>query len=173
MPLTNSNRQRGFTLIEVLISMLILAIGLLGMAALMMTGLQANQGAALRSTATISSYDIADRIRSNVDTVASRAYATAVSDPTAAALPACHADVAGCGPADRVQEDLFQWNASLQAIPGATGFISRINDNNYCIAIFWTEEAEADGLASSPCGEAAATRAFVTMNIELIKRDEL
>jgi type IV pilus assembly protein PilV len=173
MPLTTSNRNRGFTLIEVLVSMLILAVGLLGMAALMMTGLQANQGAALRSTATILSYDIADRIRSNVDTVATRAYASAVSNPADAALPACHADVLGCGPADRVQEDLFQWNNSLLAIPGATGFISRINDNNYCIAIFWTEQAEADALASSPCGEDAADRAFVTMNIELIKRDEL
>lgn len=173
MPVITFNRHRGFTLLEVLISMLILAIGLLGMAALMVSSLQANQGAALRSTATILSYDIADRMRSNIDTVATRAYASAVSNPADAALPACHADELGCGPADRVQEDLFQWNDSLQDIPGATGFISRINDNNYCIAIFWNEAVEADALASSPCGEASAGRAFVTMNIELIKRDVL
>jgi hypothetical protein len=89
-------------------------------------------------------------------------------------MPACHADPdVGCGPLDRVQEDLAQWNTGLEAIPGATGLITRINDNNYCIAIFWNEAAEADALASSPCGEAADGRAFVTMNIELIKRDEL
>lgn len=171
MPLIISNRNQGFTLLEVLISMLILTIGLLGMAALMMSSLQANQGAALRSTATILSYDIADRMRSNVDTVATRAYPN--TDPADAVMPDCHTDPLGCGPTDRVQEDLAQWNANLQAIPGSTGLITRINDNNYCIAIFWTEPAEADALASSPCGEDAAERAFVTMNIELIKRDVL
>ncbi|MBX9754255.1 MAG: type IV pilus modification protein PilV [Pseudomonadaceae bacterium] len=171
MPLIISSRNQGFTLLEVLISMLILAIGLLGMAALMMSNLQANQGAALRSTATILSYDIADRIRSNVGTVATRTYPD--TTPADAVLPACHTDPLGCGPTDRVQEDLAQWNASLLAIPGATGLITRINDNNYCIAIFWTEPAEAEALARSPCGQDAAGRAFVTMNIELIKRDVL
>jgi type IV pilus assembly protein PilV len=175
MPVITINRHRGFTLLEVLVSLVILAIGLLGMAALMASSLQANQGAALRSTATILSYDMADRIRSNPSTTATRGYA--LTAPTAAVLPSCStdtdADRPGCGATDQVQEDLAEWSTSLQTIPGATGVITRTNDNNYCIAIFWTEAAEAEALARSPCGIAPAGRAFVTMNIELIKKDAL
>lgn len=171
MPLITPNRHHGFTLIEVLISMLILAIGLLGMAALMMSSLQANQGAALRSTATILTYDIADRMRSNNATAANSAnYATL--NPATAALPACHGSAAGCGAADQVQQDLFEWSANLQAgLPGSNGIIQRINNNNFCVVIFWTEPAEVG--TGTPCGQAAAGRTFVTMNIELIQQDDL
>ena len=57
----------GFTLIEVLISMLILAVGLLGLAGLQATGLRNNLSAYNRSQATQLAYDMADRMRANVD----------------------------------------------------------------------------------------------------------
>lgn len=55
----------GFTLIEVLVALLILAIGLLGVAALQFRGLQYNHDAYMRSQINILAYDISDRMRLN------------------------------------------------------------------------------------------------------------
>lgn len=57
--------QRGASLLEVLVSMAILAIGLLGQAALQVTSLQRNQSALQRSQATLLAYDLVDRMRSS------------------------------------------------------------------------------------------------------------
>lgn len=57
--------QTGFTLIEVLVAMLILSIGLLGMAGLQSLSFKMNQSAHLSSQATFLSYDMIDRMRAN------------------------------------------------------------------------------------------------------------
>lgn len=58
-------RARGFTLVEVLVSLVILSIGLLGIASLQLSSLRWNQGASARSQATLLAYDIVDRMRAN------------------------------------------------------------------------------------------------------------
>lgn len=59
------NQACGFSLLEVLISVLILSIGLLGLAALQASSLKANHGAYQKSQATYLAYDIVDRMRAN------------------------------------------------------------------------------------------------------------
>jgi len=59
------SKQTGFSLLEILISIVILAIGLLGLAALQTTSLKNNHSAQYRTTATVSAYDIIDRMRLN------------------------------------------------------------------------------------------------------------
>jgi type IV pilus assembly protein PilV len=66
--------QSGFTLLEVLIALLVLSIGLLGLAALQTTGLRSNQMASMRTLATQFTYDITDRMRSNPVGVANGEY---------------------------------------------------------------------------------------------------
>ena len=58
-------KNTGFTLIEVLIAMIVLAVGLLGLAGLQATSLRNNQSAYNRIKATQLAYDIADRMRAN------------------------------------------------------------------------------------------------------------
>lgn len=62
--------MHGFTLIEVLIAMVILAIGALGVAALQFKGLKYSTDANTRSMANFLAYDIADNIRLNRANVA-------------------------------------------------------------------------------------------------------
>ncbi|MEM7467462.1 MAG: type IV pilus modification protein PilV [Pseudomonadota bacterium] len=65
--------EQGFTLVEILVAMLVLAIGMLGIAALQLRGLQYNHDAYLRSQINLLAYDIADRMRLNSDNAATYA----------------------------------------------------------------------------------------------------
>jgi len=56
---------RGFTLLEVLVSLAILAFGLLGVAGLQMAGMRNSHNADSRGTALYLAYDIIDRVRVN------------------------------------------------------------------------------------------------------------
>lgn len=62
-PPTCRTEESGATLIEVLVAIVVLSIGLLGLAGLQMTGLQSNHSAYLRSQATLLAYDLSDRMR--------------------------------------------------------------------------------------------------------------
>lgn len=59
------SKQRGFTLVEALITAIVMAVGLLGLAGLQIAGMKSNHSAYLRSQATIASYDLLDRMRAN------------------------------------------------------------------------------------------------------------
>ena len=67
-----AHRSRGFTLVEVLVALVVLSIGLLGVAALQLTSLRSNHSSAMRSQATFLAYDIIDRMRANRDCGAGR-----------------------------------------------------------------------------------------------------
>lgn len=58
-------RQSGFTLLEVLIAILVLSIGLLGLAGLMASSIRNNHSAYQRTQATWLAYDMIDRMRVN------------------------------------------------------------------------------------------------------------
>ena len=58
-------RARGFTLVESLVAVLVLSIGLLGIAALQVSSLRTNHVAYQRTQATFMAYDLLDRMRAN------------------------------------------------------------------------------------------------------------
>ena len=79
-------RQSGVSLIEVLVSTLILAIGLVGVAGMQALALHNNQEAQMRSHASALAYDLADRMRNNVAAANAGLY-----DPaTASASSTCY-----------------------------------------------------------------------------------
>ena len=67
MKIPHLKNLRGFTLIEVLIAMIIFAIGMLGLAGLQTRALQDNQDAYLRTQAIFLANDMGDRIKANTD----------------------------------------------------------------------------------------------------------
>jgi type IV pilus assembly protein PilV len=113
------DRQSGFTLIEVLVSVIVLSIGLVGVAGLQAVSLKNNQSAFMRSQASALAYDLADRMRSNVLTADSNLY-----DPaTAATVTGCKT-TAGCTPQQLAQNDLAEWNAAIATyLPMGEGFV--------------------------------------------------
>ncbi|MDZ3798052.1 MAG: type IV pilus modification protein PilV [Xanthomonadales bacterium] len=103
------SRQSGVTLIEVMVSVLIMGIGLLGIAALQTTALRNGQSSLERSQAVIQSYAITDAMRAN------RANALAGAYDTSGFQCAGHA---GGTLADN---DLQSWLASLKGTMGVGG----------------------------------------------------
>lgn len=59
------HRQRGFSLLEVLITVLVFSIGLMGLAGLQVVSVKANQNAMSRSIASEAAYDLMDQFRAN------------------------------------------------------------------------------------------------------------
>jgi type IV pilus assembly protein PilV len=127
--------ENGFSLIEVLVTLLILAIGLLSIAAMQLKGLQYNHDAYMRSQVNVLSYDIADRMRLNRGNVAN--YVSNYTVP--ANMPAGCVVATG---ADAVN-DLACWRLTLfnTIPPGSVADVS-VNagsPNMYDITINWTD----------------------------------
>lgn len=144
------NKARGFTLIEVLIAVVILAVGLLGMASLTLSSLQSSQGASLRSQASALAGDLGERLRANRDFAIDNDtdYLLAAGEG-ATAKPACIDGNNGCNESDQAQRDLFEWRTALtNNIPGSTAVITKPSDRQYLLVLSWSEAGNR-GVVSS------------------------
>lgn len=124
---TSSYGQRGFGLIEILVSMLVLGIGILGMVGLQLNAMKFNHTAAVRTQATFLAYDISDRMRAN----RMRARAGDYDISLTASAPSGTSTAA---------VDLQQWKAALSSqLPAGTGAIARASSGNVTITVQWDE----------------------------------
>lgn len=71
--------QQGLTLLESVIAMLVIAIGLLGVASMQVTGIKATYNADWRGRAALLAQDLTDRMRSNIDIARQGAYSDGAS----------------------------------------------------------------------------------------------
>ena len=121
-------RSSGFSLVEVLVAMFVVAMGILALAGLLQASTRYSKMSELRSTATLLANDIADRIRANpvgaqlgpggYDNV-EKQFPTSV----APAHAACTAE-APCGPSDLAKADLADWTARVRAtLPKGSAWI--------------------------------------------------
>jgi len=150
--------QRGFTLLEVLIALLVLSIGLLGLAALQTIGLRSNQMGSMRTIATQLAYDISDRMRANPDglTTANQYYVIAVTDPKPDLDPNC--DATTCTTAELADFDLSQWRSRVEGLPGGLSSITQTTSGGFTthtITVHWNESRQpgVTGLNCPPLDE--------------------
>lgn len=136
-------RQRGISIVESLVALVVIAVGMLGIAGLYLSSLQSSRSAKLRAQAVQLAGSIADRIRANRD--GATAYATS-GYGTGPAAQDC--DTERCTPAELAQDDLAHWIEDIRAtLPGAarvSGVVqvtdrARPNSDNYVIRVTWRE----------------------------------
>lgn len=138
------NTQKGITIIEVLVAMLILAVGLLGMASLQVRSVQDTGNSNLRSVAIYLANDMADRIRANNTAMAAGNY----NSVAGASLTANCLTTTGCSSAAMANHDMQEWLTNLgNSLPNGDGEIDRDGDL-FEITVTWDErvrQTNADG----------------------------
>lgn len=132
------NQHTGFSLIESLIALIIVSIGLLGLAALQTSALRNTQIANISSNATLSAHDIIERMRANPTGMQSKAY----NAPSLVAHSNCYSTT-GCTPTEIAENDMYEWVSELtKKIPQSSAITcldSTPNDGTHSTA------AECDG----------------------------
>ena len=130
----------GFTLIEVLVAMLIIAIGVLGVATLQFRGIQYSHDAYLRSQVNILAYDMADRMRLNRKNASE--YATSITNYSVPAARPTGCVQSGPGSASDVDNDVACWKEQLYDAlpPNSEADITEDAANNlFTIQLAWTD----------------------------------
>jgi type IV pilus assembly protein PilV len=122
-------------MVEILVTIVILSVGLLGLAGLQATGLKNNQSAFYRTVAMQQAYDMADRIRANPVGKDAGDYDAVSGIP---ANPGCIS--AGCTPVQMAQYDTYAWNTDNAALlPTGVGTVTRAG-NLFTVTLMWDDD---------------------------------
>ena len=125
-------RCAGLTLVEVLIALLVMSVGILGLATLQTSSINFNAEANRRTQATILAYEMADRMRANRPAALGGAYTIAIQNP----IPACAPpSIAG----NVATQDISAWRSSLVCrLPSGTGSIA-LTGTVFTLTVQWDD----------------------------------
>jgi type IV pilus assembly protein PilV len=145
MNVSLGHRHRsGFTLVETMVALLVLSVGMIGVAALYGQALSASNNAGYRSQAIVLAAELADRIRSN--RTARGAYEGTATDHSCD--QATGAGGVDCSPAEMAEHDMWLWQAQVaQSLPGGQGSIdvdTGTNPASYTVTVSWDEPTDED-----------------------------
>lgn len=134
---TIQRAQRGFGLVESLVALIVISVGMIGIAALYGQGLRASTMALNRTRAVTLASDMADRIRSN------RRGETAYNTANAADRNCDPGDNKDCTAQEMANHDLWRWRAEVGAqLPGpgvGTIVFAPGTPSTYTITVGWQE----------------------------------
>lgn len=146
--LSRARAQRGFSIVEAMVALLVLSVGMLGIAGLYVTTLRASGSALFRTHAVNFAADMADRIRANP--TAGAAYAGAAADNDCA-------EGSACTPAQLAADDVFRWQDQVAGIlpddgdPATVQTAIVVNGAGapflYTITVSWVEPTEPQPLS--------------------------
>ncbi len=143
--LTQKHIQRGVTLVEAMIALLVISVGLLGIASLQLTAMNQNASSLNHSQAVWYAYNMSDRIRANIsafdsydgiDTSGSYSQDCMTSD---------------CTTAQMVTADAADWSDMLANLPAGRGIIADSADG-MTVTVMWDDDGT--GAAGTGCNPA-------------------
>jgi type IV pilus assembly protein PilV len=143
----NKLKQNGFTLIEVLVTLVIMAVGMLGLAGMQATSLKNTESSYQRSQATIMAYDMLDRMRANSAGVDSGSY-NSISTTAAGGTSNCGS--VECDPSAMAGYDDAEWHAQLASLlPAGTGSVAGSGtDSLFTITVTWDDNLDGEANTS-------------------------
>lgn len=162
-----SQRESGFTLIEILVSLIVLAVGFLGMAALQSSSMQGTASTYFRTQADMLANDLSERIRAN--RTGSEAGDYAYAGGGAAAATCGGAD--SCDSATMAAADISEWSDWVEnSLPSGDAIVTELGQNFWAIQVMWDERRNgATGTNCDPSDE--ADLACLVVNVQVREAD--
>lgn len=156
--------QRGFSMIEVLVTLLIISLALLGTAGLQAYSMRLNQGSQFRTQAVFLAADLAERMEANKPGSVAGSYVQATKTVANPLTTACIAAV--CDGPRLAAADLVQWeNAVVTALPQASWTVVQSaagNPSTYTITISWVDRRSDTTNAAFDAGTLTGSNAAST-----------
>lgn len=148
--LASSAAQRGSSMLEILVTLVIVAIALLGTAGLQLNAMRMNKGGQFRTQAIFLASDMAERMEANKAEAILGTYAVAATGTVSVAATNCAA--AACTSAGLAAWDISQWGTNISNIlPQPSWSITQTvagNPSTYSIVINWTDRSNVKTVAS-------------------------
>ncbi|UTH76164.1 type IV pilus modification protein PilV [Chromobacterium sp. IIBBL 290-4] len=139
--------EKGFTMLEALIALLVLAMGVLAAVAVILNAERASSSSYLRQMANQYAYDMVDRMRANSAEVSAGAYDMASGAAASTFQSNCVSTV--CTASGTAAFDKYQWLTDLQNnLPGGTGSIYQPasgTSTERVVQVWWTDGTQASG----------------------------
>ncbi len=139
--------QRGVTLVEAMIALLVISIGLLGIASLQLTAMSQNTSALNHSQAVWAAYNMADRIRANVCDINDAGIYNGI-DTDDGYSQDCESN--SCTNLQMVVSDAADWTDMVQNLPKGKGTVV-FNNNILTVTVMWDDDGtDAAGEGCNP-----------------------
>lgn len=138
-PIVQRRNSRGLTLVEVLIAIVIFAIGLLGIAALQVAGLRYTKGSQARAIAALQAENMVDRMRANAVGVADGNYENPPAESVDCGAAQCD------DPAELAGYDWNRWLGETRQALGAKRYDGVLNTDNTVNATICIDSTPNDG----------------------------
>ncbi len=161
------SKQKGVTLIEVLVSIMLMSFALLGMAALQAQSMALQTSSTTRSNVAVLVADISDRMRSNLSE--SPGYDTTIATPTFAitanfssqatppSTPATNCMTTACNASARATYDLATWRIKVRnELPQGSALITGGQQTGINVTIMWFDKEFRSGEALRQTPECTA-----------------
>lgn len=140
--------QNGFTLLEVMVAMVIFAVGMLGLASIQALSLENSHSSYSRSQAILLAYDMVDRMKAN-PTAGNNYVITAAATVS---KPDTLCDTVACNDTEMATYDHWQWKSVLpNLLVSGKGQVANtpVGSNNYTITVYWDEDRS--GVTGTNC----------------------
>lgn len=171
---TSKRTHQGMTLLEVLIALVILSVGLLGIAGALLIANKANNSSYLKQFAVQSAYNMFDRMKANSTVVSIGSYNASNTGtngfPTAVSSPSVLCNSSNCTSAQLANYDVWQWlTQEVAQLPSGSGSIttsaSPVAGTLVTITIQWDDSPASSRLGNNGTRSTSNTN-FVQLSIQ-------
>ena len=163
-----SRGECGFSMLEVLVSLVLISVAMLGMAGLQLNALKLSKGATFRTQAVLLSDEIAERIESNKigATAGNYVVATVSSTPSVAGTNCVSSS---CDSTQLAAFDLAVWQTRVAAaLPGSSWQVANPttgNPSTYSIVVNWQDRRDSASQTTYSTAGTAETFSLTTTKV--------
>ncbi len=166
MQTCTDTKQHGFSMIEILITLVIVSLALLGSAGLQAYAIKTNLGGQYRNQAAFLVADIVERMEAN------KLYSVTTSGYNTGLAQTIDCTTNNCSPTQLAAYDMTNWQSTVSGVlPSGTGTVTQLvagNPSTYQVTVNWVDR-KTNAQYSAASAAAATENYSITSNIQIGK----